>query len=281
MPAADVEACVRALRADLGVRRLARAPRRPARARRARPRLPAARGAAAAGRARVRRRLNEQPQQPVDLRRASPPRAAARPAPTPRPRPCARSARAQAAVAVQQLVGIAAGRGRAPRPGRRSRPSRSATPTCRRPPAGLGDQAPFALGDAPPRGPGGAQGGLDRVGCAHVRGATLHRQLSMGPPASAGGPVQDRKWALARFFCWRKGGEMSSIQTDIEARLAQREPDVEVLLAEVVGGDDAAPLHRPSRRRLARPLRARHPRARRGPRALRARGLLARAASAR
>ena len=30
---------------------------------------------------------------------------------------------------------------------------------------------------------------------------------------------------------------MSSIQADIEARLAVAEPDVEVLLAEVVGGD--------------------------------------------
>ena len=29
---------------------------------------------------------------------------------------------------------------------------------------------------------------------------------------------------------------MSTIQTDIEARLAASEPDVEVLLAEVVGG---------------------------------------------
>jgi ribosome maturation factor RimP len=44
-----------------------------------------------------------------------------------------------------------------------------------------------------------------------------------------------RKWALARFFYCRKGGEMS-IQTDIESRLAQSEPDVEVLLAEVLGG---------------------------------------------
>src|SRR3954467_270323 len=33
-----------------------------------------------------------------------------------------------------------------------------------------------------------------------------------------------------------KGGDMSTIQADIEARLAQVEPEVEVLLAEVVGG---------------------------------------------
>jgi ribosome maturation factor RimP len=45
-----------------------------------------------------------------------------------------------------------------------------------------------------------------------------------------------RKWALARFFYCLKGGEMSSIQTDIEAVLAPSEPDVEVLLAEVLGG---------------------------------------------
>jgi ribosome maturation factor RimP len=45
-----------------------------------------------------------------------------------------------------------------------------------------------------------------------------------------------RKWALARFFYCLKGGEMNSIQTDIEAVLAPSEPDVEVLLAEVLGG---------------------------------------------
>jgi ribosome maturation factor RimP len=45
-----------------------------------------------------------------------------------------------------------------------------------------------------------------------------------------------RKWALARFFCGREEVSVRTIQTDIEARLAAREPDVEVLLAEVVGG---------------------------------------------
>src|SRR5205809_4057859 len=45
-----------------------------------------------------------------------------------------------------------------------------------------------------------------------------------------------RKWALARFFYCLKGGEMSSIQTEIEAALAQSEPQVEVLLAEVLNG---------------------------------------------
>src|SRR4051795_4498635 len=33
------------------------------------------------------------------------------------------------------------------------------------------------------------------------------------------------------------GGEMTTIQADIEARLSEVEPEVEVLLAEVVGGD--------------------------------------------
>src|ERR671931_2500872 len=37
-------------------------------------------------------------------------------------------------------------------------------------------------------------------------------------------------------FLLRMGVNMSAIQADIEARLAESEPDVEVLLAEVVGG---------------------------------------------
>jgi ribosome maturation factor RimP len=48
--------------------------------------------------------------------------------------------------------------------------------------------------------------------------------------------VEGQKRALARFFVVREGEDMSSIQADIEARLATAEPDVEVLLAEVVGG---------------------------------------------
>jgi ribosome maturation factor RimP len=56
-------------------------------------------------------------------------------------------------------------------------------------------------------------------------------QLSCGREAGVFG-----KRALARFF--REGSEvnMSAIQADIEARLAEAEPEVEVLLAEVVGG---------------------------------------------
>jgi ribosome maturation factor RimP len=42
-----------------------------------------------------------------------------------------------------------------------------------------------------------------------------------------------RKWALAHFF---HEGDMSAVQADIEARLVDDEPDVEVLLAEVVPG---------------------------------------------
>jgi ribosome maturation factor RimP len=38
-------------------------------------------------------------------------------------------------------------------------------------------------------------------------------------------------------FLLKKGGDMSTIQADIEARLSEVEPEVEVLLAEVVGGD--------------------------------------------
>src|SRR5256714_3406273 len=44
-----------------------------------------------------------------------------------------------------------------------------------------------------------------------------------------------RKWAHARFFCVRTQ-LMTALQTDIERRLAQSEPEVEVLLAEIVGG---------------------------------------------
>jgi ribosome maturation factor RimP len=44
------------------------------------------------------------------------------------------------------------------------------------------------------------------------------------------------KRALARFFHEREGVNMSAIQAEVEARLAEAEPDVEVLLAEVVGG---------------------------------------------
>jgi ribosome maturation factor RimP len=61
---------------------------------------------------------------------------------------------------------------------------------------------------------------------------------SRGPAAEAvDRPVQDRKWALARFFYGREGRVMNSLQEEIEARLTARAPDVEVLLAEVVGGE--------------------------------------------
>jgi ribosome maturation factor RimP len=56
--------------------------------------------------------------------------------------------------------------------------------------------------------------------------------------AFASAPVrrrQYREWAKARFFCVRI--ELTTpLQTEIEQRLADREPAVEVLLAEVVGG---------------------------------------------
>ena len=69
---------------------------------------------------------------------------------------------------------------------------------------------------------------------------------------------------------------MSTIQADIEARLAEVEPDVEVLLAEVVGGDLVRLFIDHPAGRHARPLRARDPSPARGARAVRARGLLAR-----
>src|SRR3712207_5930809 len=47
--------------------------------------------------------------------------------------------------------------------------------------------------------------------------------------------VSESGRAPAFFMTWR-GGNMSAIQADIEARLAESEPDVEVLFAEVVGG---------------------------------------------
>src|SRR3954453_6540191 len=50
------------------------------------------------------------------------------------------------------------------------------------------------------------------------------------------GPVAVPKVGARPLFLLEKGGEMSSIQTEIEAQLAQSEPDVEVLLAELVGG---------------------------------------------
>jgi ribosome maturation factor RimP len=47
--------------------------------------------------------------------------------------------------------------------------------------------------------------------------------------------LQYRKWAPARFFCV-KDEFVNTLQADIEARLAASEPEIEVLLAEVVGG---------------------------------------------
>jgi ribosome maturation factor RimP len=48
-----------------------------------------------------------------------------------------------------------------------------------------------------------------------------------------------RKWALAHFFYeWKRfGGPLSELAAEIETRLATAEPQVEVLLVEVVSGD--------------------------------------------
>ena len=68
---------------------------------------------------------------------------------------------------------------------------------------------------------------------------------------------------------------MSTIQTDIEARLAASEPDVEVLLAEVLGRHTLRLfIDHPDGVTLGA-VRARHPCAARAARALRPRGLLA------
>jgi ribosome maturation factor RimP len=47
--------------------------------------------------------------------------------------------------------------------------------------------------------------------------------------------LQYREWAIARFFCVRSEF-VTTLQTDIERRLADTEPDIEVLLAEISGG---------------------------------------------
>jgi ribosome maturation factor RimP len=47
--------------------------------------------------------------------------------------------------------------------------------------------------------------------------------------------LQYREWAPARFFCVRSQF-VTTLQTQIERRLAAAEPDIDVLLAEVAGG---------------------------------------------
>jgi ribosome maturation factor RimP len=50
------------------------------------------------------------------------------------------------------------------------------------------------------------------------------------------GPVAGPEVGARPLFLLPEGDSMSTIQTDVEARLAASEPDVEVLLAEVLGG---------------------------------------------
>ena len=69
----------------------------------------------------------------------------------------------------------------------------------------------------------------------------------------------------------------SASRTTSRPRLAESEPDVEVLLAEVVGGRLVRLFIDHPERRHARAVRARDQAAARGPRAVLARGLLARA----
>jgi ribosome maturation factor RimP len=108
------------------------------------------------------------------------------------------------------------------------------------PAGGLGDEAPLTRSDPPPRHAGAAQGRLDGVGDGRVRHAGpvlpskdgFRAARRFGALASAGPEVGARP-----LFLWQKEDRMTSLQDDIEARLAARAPDVEVLLAEVVGGD--------------------------------------------
>jgi ribosome maturation factor RimP len=53
----------------------------------------------------------------------------------------------------------------------------------------------------------------------------------------AASQIAGRKWAHARFFSFQERIFVSTMQADIEARLATAEPEVEVLLAEVVGAN--------------------------------------------
>src|SRR3954451_11096038 len=62
----------------------------------------------------------------------------------------------------------------------------------------------------------------------------LFSSHSFRPAPDGAGAVP--KVGARPLFLLEKGGAMSSIQTEIEAQLAQSEPDVERLLAELVGG---------------------------------------------
>src|SRR6185312_17572898 len=94
------------------------------------------------------------------------------------------------------------------------------------------------LGSAVCRPPLGLEAARRGAGLAHQLGAQrpprCYARSTAFVPAS-GCRQQYRKWAHARFF-YVEAEHMTSPQAQIEARLADREPDVEVLLAEVVGG---------------------------------------------
>jgi ribosome maturation factor RimP len=54
--------------------------------------------------------------------------------------------------------------------------------------------------------------------------------------ARVGDWLSYRKWAVSPLFLFQEEGPMTSLQTDIEQQLSPCEPEVEVVLAEVVGG---------------------------------------------
>src|SRR5690242_16333477 len=92
-------------------------------------------------------------------------------------------------------------------------------------------QSPLARGHPAPLHAALVQGLLHRL--AGMHGAIFSPQLSLGPAVRRRSSGSGRSPA----FLLSEGGLMSSMQADIEARLAAAEPQVEVLLAEVVGGD--------------------------------------------
>ena len=138
-------------------------------------------------------------------------------------------------------------------------------------------ESPLAVGDASPGRAGGRPDTLRRRLQRADSGTVTVLSSSQASVCAGVARRSFRKWALAHFFCFKEHVNATTLQHQIETRLAQREPEVEVLLAEVVG-DHGAALHRPSRRASrwssASASRSALPEIRE---TLRARGLLARA----
>ena len=155
----------------------------------------------------------------------------------------------------------------------RSRPSRSARPTCSGQPAASTLKPHSPRRDLAPVDARARRG--TTVTALRVHGAMSQTQLS----EPGHGPAVVPKVGARPLFLLSagEGGEMSSIQAEIEARLADERAGRRGAARGGRRRRHRAPLHRPSRRRHARALRARHARTcAERPRALRARGLLAR-----